>query len=96
MITSSDLPAQDAKSLAFLECVGNCTSLAGFDSGMLPWLGRFRRMLHADLTGSLPDQVQQAWERNELGAFADALDEFEKAFTEAVELYRESKGNQNG
>ena len=95
MITSSDLLA-DAKSLAFLESVQAVTSLHGFDSGMLPWLGRFRRMLHAELTGPLADRIQQAWERNELGAFAEALDDFEKAFGEAVALYRDRREAENG
>ena len=95
MITSSELPAQDAKSLAFFESVTACTSLEGFDPGMILWLGRFRRMLHAELTGALMDRIQNAWERNDLGAFADALAEFEEAFAQAVELYRQRKEAEN-
>lgn len=95
MITSSELPTHDAKSLAFLESVQAVTSLDGFDSGMLPWLGRFRRMLHAELTGALPDRIQRAWEDNDLGAFADALDDFEETFVQAVELYRQRKELKN-
>jgi len=96
VITSSELPTQDAKSLAFLSSVRAATSAEGFDSGMLPWLSRFRPMLHAELTGSLVNRIQQSWERNDLGAFADALDDFEKAFTDAVELYRYRKELDNG
>jgi hypothetical protein len=53
-------------------------------------------MLHAELTGALPDRIQRAWERNDLGAFADTLDDFEKAFSDAVELYRRQKELENG
>ena len=96
MITSSELPTQDAKALAFLESVQAVTSLHGFDSRMIRWLGRFRPMLHAELTGVLVDRIQQAWEAGDLAAFADALDEFEKAFAEAVEIYRHWKETENG
>lgn len=96
MIASSGLPIQDAKSLAFLESVLAVTSLDGFDSGTLLWLSRFRRMLHSELTGALPDRIQQAWERNDLGAFADALTDFELAFAQAVEMYRQRKETTDG
>ena len=96
MITSSGLPTQDAKAIALLESVQVVTSLDGFDSGMLPWLSRFRPMTHAELTGWLMDRIQQSWERNDLSVFADALDDFEKAFSDAVELYRHQKELENG
>jgi hypothetical protein len=96
VIVERDLPTLDAKAFAFLESVRALTSLHGFDSGMLPWLSRFRPMLYAELTGWLVDRIQQSWERNDLGAFADALDDFEKAFSDAVELYRHRKELENG
>ena len=96
MITSTELPTQDARSLAFLESVTTSTSLQGFDSGFLPWLGRFRRVQHAELTGSLPDRIQRAWALDDLSDFVDALADWEHAFAEAVKLYRHQKELANG
>ena len=95
MITSSGLPARDAKSSAFLESVTTCTTLPGFDGGMIPWLGRFHRIVHSELTGALPDRIQRAWERGDLSDFVDALAQFEDMFADAVKIYRDSKEHQN-